>query len=134
MHFAMVFKLEGGLVLTRQMLVYGSVFLVLPVVMEQPTAFELNYAVIGCLPGLAIFPTIFGFYCNTKAIEYLSPSQVQILELSEPIFAALIAFVFLHEVPGPSTPFGGMLIVLCISIANGLLHFSHNSRSVNSIK
>jgi drug/metabolite transporter (DMT)-like permease len=115
------YGLEGGLILTRQMLIYGSAFLFIPVAIDFPVHFELSYPVIGCLLGLAILPTIFGFYCTTKAIQYLTPSKVQIIELSEPIFAALIALIILREVPGFPTYFGGALIILGISLANGLL-------------
>jgi len=133
--FSIIMKkngLVGGLMLTRQMLMYGSVFLLIPVGTELPVSFEINYAVIGCLIGLAVFPTIFGFYCTTKAIQYLAPSRVQIIELSEPIFAALIALIFLHEQPGLSTYVGGALILLGISIANDLFVSSVDRQSVIS--
>ncbi|WP_339451502.1 DMT family transporter [Pseudomonas sp. EA_5y_Pfl2_R50] len=121
--------LQGGLILTRQLLIYGSVFLFVPVAIEQPAPFDLSYIVIGCLLGLAILPTILGFYCTTKAIQYLTPSKVQILELSEPVFAALMALVFLRELPGLSTWIGGTIIILGISIANGLLRLPVRTRS-----
>jgi len=130
--FSIIMKktgLVGGLILTRQMLIYGSVFLFIPVAIEPTVSFELSYTVIGCLLGLAILPTIMGFYCTTKAIQYLTPSKVQIIELSEPIFAALMALVFLRELPGLSTCFGGAIIILGISIANGLISLPMRSRS-----
>ncbi|MHC8341519.1 DMT family transporter [Pseudomonas sp. HLT2-19-2] len=130
--FSIIMKktgLEGGLILTRQMLIYGSVFLFIPVAIEQPASFDLSYTVIGCLLGLAVLPTILGFYCTTKAIQYLTPSKVQIIELSEPIFAALMALVFLRELPGFSTCLGGAIIIMGISIANGLLRLPVRERS-----
>ena len=53
----------------------------------------LSPLVIAALLALAALPTILGFFCTTKAIEYLKPSQVQALELTEPLFAALLGFV-----------------------------------------
>lgn len=38
---------------------------------------------------LAALPTILGLFCTTKAIKYLKPSQA--LELTEPLFAAILA-------------------------------------------
>lgn len=116
------FQLEGGLMLTRQILIFGSLYLFIPVSFELPLNISFSYPVLIGLLGLAIVPTIFGFYCTTKAIQHLSPAKVQIIELSEPIFAAIIAMLFLREFPGVATYVGGSLIILGIAMANGLLN------------
>lgn len=114
-------KLEGGLALTRQLLIYGGLFLFIPALNEGNLNFTLTPLVISCIVALAVFPTILGFYCTTKAIQHLSPAKVQILELSEPVFAAIIAFIFLREIPGIFTYAGGALVIFGISVASGFI-------------
>jgi DME family drug/metabolite transporter len=114
-------QLQGGLIMTRQLLTYGCAFLFIPFSLNLPNAFNLTPTVIFCLLALAILPTILGFYCTTKAINYLPPSQVQIIELSEPLFAGVIAFIFLNEQPSWLACVGGLLIMIGIAMANGLL-------------
>ena len=46
---------------------------------------------------------------------------MQIIELSEPLFAGVIAFIFLNEQPSWLACVGGLLIMIGIAMANGLL-------------
>ncbi|MNH23333.1 EamA-like transporter family protein [compost metagenome] len=82
---------------------------------------ELSPLAIAALLALATLPTILGFFCTTKAIEYLKPSQVQALELTEPLFAALLAFVALNEVPRESLYAGAALIIVGLCFSNELI-------------
>lgn len=101
---------SGGLHFTRQLLFFGSLYLLMPAAAD-------GFA-MGELSPLA---TILGFFCTTKAIEYLKPSQVQALELTEPLFAALLAFVALNEVPRESLYEGAALIIVGLCFSNELI-------------
>lgn len=105
-------KAKGGLLFTRQLLVFGALYLAVPAIHEQALSITLSVDSAIILLLLAIFPTLLGFFCTTKAIELLKPSQVQTIELSEPLFAGVFAFIVMGEVPAMSTLYGGVLIVL----------------------
>ena len=90
------FGLQGGIYLTKYLLLFGSLFLFIPFMITfEPL--QLSYHSILGLLGLAIFPTILGFYCTTSALKYLPASKVQVIELSEPLFAMFFVWLILHE-------------------------------------
>ena len=107
---------SGGLHFTRQLLLFGSLYLLMPAAADGFAIGELSP-----LLALAALPTILGFFCTTKAIEYLKPSQVQAPELTEPLFAALLAFVALNEVPPQSLYAGAALIIVGLCFSNELM-------------
>ena len=112
---------SGGLHFTRQLLFFGSLYLLMPAAADGFVIGELSPQAIAALLALAALPTILGFFCTTKAIEYLKPSQVQALELTEPLFAALLAFVVLNEVPRESLYAGAVLIIVGLCFSNELI-------------
>jgi DME family drug/metabolite transporter len=114
---------SGGLLFTRQLLFFGALYLLVPAASDGFAIGPLSLIAIASILALAMLPTILGFFCTTKAIEYLKPSQVQALELTEPLFAALLAFVALHEVPQHSIYAGALLIVLGLCVSNELIRF-----------
>ena len=107
------FNLKGGLILTRQLMLWGVLFLWMPAI-QKPFMLEplLSTPAVIALLGLAILPSVLGFFCITRAVDYLSPSRVQLLGLSEPAFAAMIAFFVLGESVHLSTWIGA-IFVLC---------------------
>lgn len=111
------FKLNGGLFLTKYLLLFGSVYLAVPFLINFHSI-TFNTNIILGLIGLAVLPTILGFYCTTKALTYLPAAKVQVTELSEPIFAALMAWVFIHEQPTLSFLYGAIFIIAGIILIN----------------
>ncbi|HGA5942127.1 TPA: EamA family transporter, partial [Salmonella enterica subsp. enterica serovar Saintpaul] len=69
---------------------------------------------ISILIGLAILPTIGGFWCTTKALTLTSSQSVQLIELSEPVFAILFSTIFLGQIASTMQYIGGGLIFLAI--------------------
>jgi drug/metabolite transporter (DMT)-like permease len=115
-----VFKLRGGVFLTRQLLGFGGIWLLIPLAYSgDGLAFQvfLQWQVWVCLFLLAIFPSIMGFYCTTRAINLLPPSTVQFLELCEPFFAAMFAFAFLGESLTTGVAMGGALTLIGVCLA-----------------
>ena len=111
------FRLNGGLFLTKYLLLFGSVYLAVPFLINFHSI-TFNTNIILGLMGLAVLPTILGFYCTTKALTYLPAAKVQVTELSEPIFAALMAWVFIHEQPTLSFLYGAIFIIAGIVLIN----------------
>lgn len=111
------FKLIGGLYLTHSMLIFGSLFLFFPFILQyQPITLSGSTTLFILI--LALLPTIGGFFCTTKALNYLSPAKVQITELSEPIFTMIFAMIILGETPTYSFFIGATLIILDIFSIN----------------
>ena len=112
------FGLQGGIYLTKYLLLFGSVFLFIPfIVTFEPI--NIGYPSVLGLLGLAIFPTILGFYCTTSALKYLPASKVQVIELSEPLFAMFFVWLILHEAATMRFWVGAGLVILgVITITN----------------
>jgi DME family drug/metabolite transporter len=94
---------------SRAGVAFGTLYLFVPFAME---GIMLPSAALMLL-AFAILPTIGGFYCTTKALNYLPTSKVQLFELTEPVFA----FVFLSEVIRGAEWIGCALILLAIFIS-----------------
>lgn len=118
---------SGGLHFTRQLLFFGSLYLLMPAATDGFIIGELSLGAVLALLALAALPTILGFFCTTKAIEYLKPSQVQALELTEPLFAALLAFVVLNEVPRDTLYLGAGLILFGLCFSNELIRLGRKA-------
>ena len=112
------FGLQGGIYLTKYLLLFGSVFLFIPfIVTFEPI--NIGYPSVLGLLGLATFPTILGFYCTTSALKYLPASKVQVIELSEPLFAMFFVWLILHEAATMRFWVGACLVILgVITITN----------------
>lgn len=113
------FGLQGGIYLTKYLLLFGSVFLFIPfIVTFEPI--NIGYLSVLGLLGLAIFPTILGFYCTTSALKYLPASKVQVIELSEPLFAMFFVWLILHEVATMRFWLGAGFVILGILMITNL--------------
>ncbi|WP_420812259.1 EamA family transporter [Photobacterium salinisoli] len=65
---------------------------------------------------LALLPTIGGFWCTTKSLAILKSQMVQLVELSEPIFALMLGFILLGQLVSPMQMLGGSCILGAILI------------------
>lgn len=111
------FSLNGGIYLTRLFMLFGSIYLFFPYILNIHNI-DWNFIIVLNILALAIFPTILGFYCTTKALNYLTAAKVQVTELSEPIFAIIMAWIFLSELPGYHFFIGAAFIILGIVLIN----------------
>jgi len=73
---------------------------------------------------LALFATIFAFFVLNAAQKRMGPSEVALILTAEPIFAALFAFLILHEVIGATQWLGALLMVVGMAIAETDLKLS----------
>ncbi|OZI35299.1 EamA family transporter [Bordetella genomosp. 1] len=104
-------RLGGGLAVTRGLLMFGSLYLALPFAADGAMLPAPHLTLWAGLLAIALLPSIGGFYCTTRAVSLASPAQVQLFELSEPLFAAVLAAVLLDEAPAAATYIGGGLVL-----------------------
>ncbi|WJV64315.1 DMT family transporter [Pectobacteriaceae bacterium CE70] len=106
-------KLGSGIPQMCILLLFGSIYLYIPVHQELKIS-DISPQVTLILILLAILPTIGGFWCTTKALTLTSSQSVQLIELSEPIFAIIFSMVFLGQVSTISQYIGGGLVFFAI--------------------
>ncbi|WP_203246372.1 DMT family transporter [Sporosarcina beigongshangi] len=68
--------------------------------------------------GLALLCSAYGFVMQPIAQKYTTPESVGFLFSLEPVFSAILAFIFLHENMGVQGYFGAMLILAGVLVAN----------------
>lgn len=110
------FNFDATLALLWWLLGFGCIFLSGPLIISGPSLPAVN--MFPSLLVLALLPTIGGFYCTTKALTLLDASKVQLFELAEPLFASLLAFIFLREILHVNDTIGGVMILSAIYISN----------------
>lgn len=66
--------------------------------------------------GLAVFCTLLGHSIFSWGLKYEKASFVSAVKLLEPVFASVLGFVFLREIPSLSTAAGAILIIAGISL------------------
>ena len=64
--------------------------------------------------GLAIFCTLLGHSIFSWGLKYEKASFVSAVKLLEPVFASILGFVFLREIPSLYTAVGAVLIIVGI--------------------
>ncbi len=114
------FKFAGGIFLTNFLMLLGLCYLAVPFFSTMHAITVSPEILLGILC-LALFPTVLGFYCTTKSLQYLEASKVQVTELSEPIFSMLFAWLFLSQSPNSSFFLGSGFILLGILLMNAML-------------
>ncbi|MDJ7173900.1 DMT family transporter [Salmonella enterica] len=99
----------SGLSQMFTLLLFGSFYLFVPYEQTRDLTSVSTLSII-LLIALAVLPTIGGFWCTTKALTLTSSQSVQLVELSEPVFAILFSAVFLGQQATLIQYIGGLLI------------------------
>ncbi|MBB1488573.1 DMT family transporter [Oceanospirillum sediminis] len=74
-----------------------GIVLFAPLVSAQPSTYDLNFYSVAGLAGLAIVSTLIPNILNNKASETISPSIHNTIGMSTPVFASMMAWIFLGE-------------------------------------
>ncbi len=92
--FTRKLKLGFWLIPLCALLFIGSLYLSIPLFGAN---LNLNFSLesLILLLALAFLPTIGGFYCTTRALSLAKSNSVQLIELSEPLFAMFFGSLFL---------------------------------------
>jgi drug/metabolite transporter (DMT)-like permease len=109
------FMLKSSLSTLWYFFLTGSLYLYIPCFIKND--FYLPLAGIPSLLVLGIIPTLGGFYFTTKALSYIEASRTQLFEISEPIFASLMAFLILQQAISFLQVLGGLLIIFGLFVS-----------------
>ncbi len=118
-------NIGSGLVPVFSLLLFGVIYLFFPFAFygySIPSFDNISYLLL-----LAILPTLGGFWCTTKAITILKSQSVQLIELTEPIFAICFGAIFLGQLTTSFQVIGGTLIMLSI-LSYELLPINFNKK------
>lgn len=109
------FMLKSSLSTLWYFFLTGSLYLSIPCLMKGD--FYLPLAGIPSLLVLGIIPTLGGFYFTTKALSYIEASKTQLFEISEPVFASIMAFLILQQAISLLQAMGGLLIIFGLYVS-----------------
>lgn len=98
-----------------QLGVTGTLNLILALIVETPRLPE-TAEVWGAVLFLAVFCTGVAFVIQPLAQQYTTASHVGVIFTLEPVFAAIVAFVFAHEVLSPKAYLGAVLMLASIFV------------------
>ena len=87
----------------------------------------------GYLAALAVVPTIFGHTVFNWAIKHVKPTAISLAFLGEPVFAALLAFIFFSQQPPAATFIGGALVLAGIYLTTSTRRASSDAKSESGI-
>lgn len=96
---------------------FGTVYLFFPFAIHYQSPVPSLGGIFNLI-FLSLIPTIGGYYCTAKALAYGEANKVQLFELSEPIFASIMGFLFIGEMLSFIQMIGGLLILIAIYIAS----------------
>ena len=81
---------------------------------EMPDFRNLPRPALLSLVHLALFPTLASYGLISFALKYIPGTAASITSMSEIIFAGVMAWAFLGEVPSPDQVRGGLLIATAV--------------------
>jgi drug/metabolite transporter (DMT)-like permease len=112
--FSNKLRIGTGLMVVNSLALLGAIYL-FPGFIHSGAILPSTYS-LPFLLALVVVPTIGGFWFTTRALTVIKTSTVQLIELSEPLFAVTLAFVVLHQKLSFSEFLGGLFILGAIII------------------
>src|SRR6185437_1758833 len=121
--FSHKFRIGSGLIIVNSLALFGLVYL-FPAFIHSgfilPSIDSLPF-----LLALVIIPTICGFWLTTRALTIIKSSTVSLIDLSEPLFAIILAYIVLNQKLEFAQFTGGMFILGAVCIN----YFGQNYRN-----
>lgn len=108
-------SIQSGMKTLLYIFLFGTIYLRLQLLISG-TALKVGAGDIPLILLLAIVPTMGGFYFTNKALSCTTAGEVQLAEMSEPFFAALLGLVILNQVISKADLGGGILIIIGLLI------------------
>lgn len=113
-------KQEEGLLLGIWQLGFAGIYgLIFSLIFESPSLPQ-SAMQWGAILGLALICSAFGFVVQPVAQKYTTPEHTGLLFSLEPVFSAILAFIFLHETLSPQGYVGAVLVLGGVVIASVL--------------
>lgn len=106
------FAIGSGIVTLTVLLAFGCIYLFIPFAYQGLEPLKVTN--LPAIILLALLPTVGGFYCTLKALSLIKSQSVQLIELTEPVFALVFSFIFLGQLSTTTQLVGGAIIILSI--------------------
>jgi drug/metabolite transporter (DMT)-like permease len=113
--FSSKFKIGSGLIVLNSMLLFGTLYLYVPFLYQGAQKIPDMHSFL-LISALTILPTIGGLWCTMRALVLLKSDTVQLIELSEPLFALIFSYALLQQQLTYLQFFGGICIIIAIYI------------------
>jgi drug/metabolite transporter (DMT)-like permease len=104
-------------VLCFQQILFLTVFSFITALLLNQSFSVKNNDVIGAIVYLAIFPSFAAYLIQTVAQKYITPVNISLIGIIEPIVGALLAWTIGKEIIDVTQAVGGLIIVSSIFIA-----------------
>jgi drug/metabolite transporter (DMT)-like permease len=115
-------KIKPKLEYLTALMLFASIYLSIPFIYQHgfilPPLESIPFIAL-----LAILPTIGGFFCTIKALNYITSKRVIVIEISELIFASMLAFIFFSQKLSFFEVLGGIFIILSILLSTQVSNF-----------
>ena len=109
------FNIGSGLLVVNSLMLFGTLYLFIPFAQEGLVMIgDADTAIL--LLFLSFLPTVGGFLCTTKALTLMKSESVQLIELSEPVIALVLSFLFLNQSIAYLQMMGGLLLMVSIYV------------------
>ena len=116
MIFCRKFRISANLGFLWWLTGFGTIFLFFPVLF---TDMKLLFPTSGIkyLIALSIIPTLCGFYFTARALNRIEAGRVQIIEMSDPVFSTITAYIILEEGIGVYCLIGSIIVILGLIVS-----------------
>jgi drug/metabolite transporter (DMT)-like permease len=111
-------KIHNEFLLLFWQMISTSFFALLLALFSEKIIIEINLNFILLLLFLSLLGTLIAVYLQTKYQKLTSPVHAGILYAMEPVFAAIFAYFFLGEHPGPYFYPGAVLILAGVILSS----------------
>lgn len=90
---------------------FAGVTCVIAALIFSNNILDISFVGISAATGMAVFPQILGHGSMNYAVKYISPTLISTLVLTEPVFAAFLAYLLFDELP-PLPSFLAMAVII----------------------
>ena len=105
-------RYEGSLLMTYQMAIVSVLLIPVYFLYDVKEAIQFWPAILG----LVLITTVIGHTMLINCFKHFSITTISILSSITPVYGILIGALFLSEIPGWSTIFGGILILASVVV------------------
>ncbi len=125
-----ILKDEDTLLISTIQLGITSILGVIAMMFFETPSLPHNYVQWGAIIGLGLVCSAYGFVIQPMTQKYISPSKVGLIFSLEPVFSALLSYIFLKEILSIKEYTGATLIFLGVLVSSIKLRSSIKNKVI----